>query len=64
MRACLPEEKGAVEGKCETYGEDRIVMGPITHKHFVDALKGKKPNVTKNDLNELQKYNEEYLNQK
>lgn len=64
MKACLPDEEGAIEGKCEDFGEAGILMGAITHGHFVDALKGKKPSVTQDDLLQLQKYNEEYLSQK
>lgn len=64
MSACSSKEVGAVAGKCEDYGEARILMGAINHGHFLDALKGKKPSVTSDDLYELQKYNEEYLSQK
>lgn len=64
MSPCLPDDKDGSAGKCDDYGEARILMGPITHKHFTDALKGKKPSVARQDLNELEKYNEEYLSQK
>lgn len=64
MRPCSHDDPDAVEGDCDEYGESRILMGPVTYKHFVDVLKGKKPSVTNEDLIELQRYNEEYLSQK
>lgn len=64
MKACKSDDPGAVESSIGDYGEIGISMGAITHQHFVDALKGKKPSVTSDDLRDLKKFNEEYKAQK
>lgn len=64
MRACKAGEEGAIESNIADYKEVGIVMGAITHEHFVEALKGKKPSVTAADLKELERFNQEHQTQK
>jgi len=60
LTPCLGVDEGAIEMTLNDVPSEKLLAPKVTFKDFEKSLKNSKPTVSKNDLNQYDKYTEDF----